>query len=161
LNVLQREIIGLENEKRQLQNESLPEETVELFDLAEKARSGHKYGAALRLLNEGNDEAYYLMEDLEEEEDDRRYDQVRRALEHYTDKIMGQVRDAFKRSAPDEWTGTISDDPEWDCPVSEDVTLMLAKAAAKEVEGKDPSSPWCRSLYLWRTSLVLCCMRHI
>jgi DNA repair exonuclease SbcCD ATPase subunit len=132
----EQQIEALEEQARQLQDESLPEECAELFELATAAKAGRKYGAALRLLNEGAEEAYYLTEDLEEEEDERRLKQVTRALDHYTDHIMGQVRTAFDRAPYDVWKSIlVSDDPEWDCPLSDEVTLQLAKAAAKEVAG--------------------------
>jgi DNA repair exonuclease SbcCD ATPase subunit len=137
LKAAEEQIEALVEQARQLQDESLPEECAELFELATVAKAGHKYGAALRLLNEGAEEAYYLTEELEDEEDDRRLGQVTRALNHYMDSIMGQVRKSFACAPADVWQSmvSISDDPEWDCPLSDDVTLMLAKAAAKEVAG--------------------------
>ena len=101
------EIKQLEDRVRELQDESLPEETAELFALAMAAKAGGKYGAALRLLNEGGVQAYYLLEELEEEEDDRRLNQVSAALETYTGMIMGQVSRAFTHSKLDEWHGVV------------------------------------------------------
>ena len=135
---------------RKLRDESLPAKTAQLFDLAVRAREAYRFGAALRLLEEGADEAYDTMEDLEDRGDQKRLKQVQAALSFYTgsvdeddegqedeESVMAQVRDELRRAPADEWSDTEA------ISVLEKATLLFARAAAKEVEGESPACRAC------------------